>query len=455
MPLLTAPRSINARVVLAALAVVLLFLLLAGLSLDRAFRENARAGREEWLLSALFMLMGSAELDQQGRIVLPRQLPEPRFSLPGSGLYANIADVTANTEWQSASSLGFRVPFERALTPGERVFGERVNFRGHRYWVAGHGIKWSIGPTSVALTFSVAEDLTAYQAQLNHYRRTLWGWLAALGTGLLASMVLLLRWGLRPLRLVAQEVAKVQSGRVQQFSRDYPDEIRLLTSNLNHLLQRDREQMQRYRNALADLAHSLKTPLAVLQASASDPRLLAQHLPEQLDRMNHIIAYQLQRASTAGSARFAAPVVLQPVLEKTLASLRKVHAGKPLALHSDVDPQASWKIDEGDLYELLGNLLDNACKWCRQEVSVRMAIADGQLTIRVEDDGPGISDPDAILLRGVRADEQVAGHGIGLAMVRDIVEAYGGSLTVGRAAQGGAQINLVLPSWPSPAAGQT
>lgn len=84
-----------------------------------------------------------------------------------------------------------------------------------------------------------------------------------------------------------------------------------------------------------------------------------------------------------------------------------------------------------------------------------MAIADGQLTIRVEDDGPGISDPDAILLRGVRADEQVAGHGIGLAMVRDIVEAYGGSLTVGRAAQGGAQINLVLPSWPSPAAGQT
>ena len=117
-------RSINARVLFAGLVVVLLFLLLAGLSLDRAFQQNARSSREELLQSELFMLMGTVELDPNGHIILPAQLNEPRFSLPGSGLYANIADVAANSEWQSSSTLGLSIPFERALTPGERVFVE-------------------------------------------------------------------------------------------------------------------------------------------------------------------------------------------------------------------------------------------------------------------------------------------------------------------------------------------
>lgn len=438
-------RSINARVLFAGLVVVLLFLLLAGLSLDRAFQQNARSSREELLQSELFMLMGTVELDPNGHIILPAQLNEPRFSLPGSGLYANIADVAANSEWQSSSTLGLSIPFERALTPGERVFVEHVASDGRHYWVAGHGVKWSVGPTSVALTFSVAEDMRAYNAQLGHYRRTLWGWLAALGAGLLLSLVLLLRWGLRPLRQVAREVAEVQAGRQQQISRDYPAEIRLLTDNLNHLLVRERAQQQRYRDALADLAHSLKTPLALLKGVAGDPQLLSQTLPEQLERMNRIVAYQLQRASTAGAARFAVALAVNPVLDKTAASLRKVYAEKGLQLDIVAD-EVLWKIDEGDLYELLGNLLDNACKWCRQRVRVTLASDADALHLEVADDGPGVADPQAILRRGVRADEQVPGHGIGLAMIADIVHAYGGELAIRRSDLGGASFCVTLPA---------
>lgn len=438
--------SINARILFAGLAVVVLFLLIAGLALDRAFKESARTAREERLAGELFMLLAAAELDAGGNLIIsPSALNEPRLGLPGSGLYAQIADVSTNALWQSRSVLTLKIPFERALTPGEQLFGEKQAEDGRRYWVVGHGVRWTEGHNTVAMTFSVAEDMRAYNLQLGRYRQTLWLWLAALGTGLLLSLLALLRWGLRPLRQVAREVAEVQAGRQQKIGRDYPSEIRLLTDNLNHLLGRERAQMQRYRNALADLAHSLKTPLAVLRGVASDPELLRQTLPEQLERMNHIVAYQLQRASTAGAARFATPLAWRPIVDKIAISLRKVYAQKDLLLEIDVPADLQWKIDEGDAYELLGNLLDNACKWCQQRVSLQLLLDAEQLFIHVADDGPGVAQPDAILKRGVRADEQVPGHGIGLAMIGDIVHAYGGELLISRSALGGALFSVRLP----------
>ena len=222
--------SINARILSAGLAVVVLFLLIAGLALDRAFQESARTAREERLEGELFMLMAAAELDADGSLHVSAQaMNEPRLGLPGSGLYAHIADVSTHTMWQSGSVLSLNIPFERALSPGEQQFGERVAADGRRYWVVGHGVLWSEGPNTVALTFSVAEDMRAYNLQLGRYRQTLWLWLAALGAGLLLSLLALLRWGLRPLRQVAREVAEVQAGRQQKIGRNYPSEIRLLT----------------------------------------------------------------------------------------------------------------------------------------------------------------------------------------------------------------------------------
>lgn len=167
--------SINARILFAGLTVVVLFLLIAGLALDRAFKESARTAREERLEGELFMLLAAAELDASGNLVLsPAALNEPRLGLPGSGLYAQIADVSTNALWQSRSVLNLKIPFESALTPGEQLFGEKLAEDGSRYWVVGHGVRWTEGRNTVAMTFSVAEDMRAYNLQLGRYRQTLW-----------------------------------------------------------------------------------------------------------------------------------------------------------------------------------------------------------------------------------------------------------------------------------------
>jgi two-component system sensor histidine kinase PhoQ len=267
---------------------------------------------------------------------------------------------------------------------------------------------------------------------------------------LLAAQWAILRWGLSPLRRVADELTRLEQGEQERIAGDYPTEVQRLTGNLNALLARERAQRKRYRDALADLAHSLKTPLALLRAGLREQArgaAPARALDEQVDHMDRIIAYQLQRASTAGRSRLSAPQPVRPVIERMLAALAKVYADKPIAAQVDVDAAVRFRGDEGDLTELLGNLLDNAFKWARARVRVSVDTSRGRLVLAVEDDGPGIAPDEAqrMLERGVRADQSMPGQGIGLAVVRDIVEAYEGELRIERSSLGGACVKLVLP----------
>ncbi len=442
-------RSLTARVAVGAGLVAAVFIALSAFALERAFRDSARSARQERLLAQVYLLMAAAEVDAQGQLTLGSGPLDPKLEMPGSGLYAIVSDGQDRVVWRSRSALNVELPQFRLLPAGSQRFDEVAGIDGG-YFVQSFGVSWATAGGSYPFAFNVAEDLQPYHEQLAIYRHSLWGWLGAMALLLLVAQSLILRWGLSPLRHVADELTGLEQGRQEQIAGNYPTEVKRLTDNLNTVLTHERARQKRYRDALADLAHSLKTPLALVRGalSTSSPEPdLARTLEEQVERMDHIVGYHLQRAAASGRSGLAIPQPLRPAVERTLKALAKVHADKRIETEIAIDPVLRFRGDEGDLLELLGNVLDNACKWCRSQVRVNAALSQGQLALTVEDDGLGISDADAqrVLERGNRADQSVPGHGIGLAVTRDIVEAYGGRIVIARSTLGGAAVTLLLP----------
>lgn len=435
--------SLSARVSLSAAAVLAIFVAVTAIALESAFEQSARSAMRERLFAQLYLVMAVTEVDGRGLPRMPEKTGEPRLDLPGSGLYARIGTPSGATLWRSPSAVGLALPPPPAAEGSERF--TRLPFSGQRHFLASMDIEWEGESGSVPLTFSVMEDPAAFNLQMGEYRRNLWGWLGAMALLLLFALAGALAWGLRPLRTVAREVRAIESGRQESLKREYPKEIRRLTDNINALLQHERAQQSRYKHALADLAHSLKTPLAVLRGLDETAR--SAEMDEQIARMDNIVQYQLQRAATAGRSALAAPVPVNPVAERILASLAKVYRDKNVRLEKNVWEDCRFRGEEGDLMELLGNLLDNAWKWARSGIRLTGECGGGALLLIVEDDGPGIDADRAqqVLARGVRLDEFTPGHGIGLPMVRDIVRAYDGSLAIERSPLGGARIVLRLP----------
>jgi len=451
-------RSLNGRLLLAASLVLAAFVSATGFSLDRAFRQSAETALRDRLQGHIYSLLAASELSPTGEFSLPRSLADPRFPTPGSGLYAQIDQVGQRESWQSPSMLGKELQLTVKLSPGERRYRELETREHERLLGLSFAITWEDDAgTNHRLTYHVAEHLTPLESQVGSFRRTLWGWLIALAILLLAAQGGVLRWGLKPLRRAADDVAAIELGEQQVLDGDYPDELTPLTDNLNALLKHERAHLERYRNTLGDLAHSLKTPLAILsglrQSSAPAPDQEST-LQDQVGRMREIVDYQLQKAAMSGRSPLAQPIEVDGVVEKIVSSLKKVYADKSISFQHTIDSNLQFRGEEGDLMELLGNLLDNACKWCKCRVTVTASAQQvpGQrkpiLKVCVADDGPGIEPGKVseILQRGVRADTQTPGHGIGLAMVRDIVQVYGGTLTQQRSDLGGAAFIVELPT---------
>lgn len=434
--------SLRLRLNLAAALVLLVFIVLTALALERAFRESALASMEERLMAQIYLLMAATELSEEGEPLLPTRLNEARLELPASGLYARIDDAQGNPLWRSSSLLGshaqgFALP-EQAQNEA-RAFGPEAE---GEHFVATLRVEWETRQGRFPLRFSIAEDGQAYHQQMQGYRHSLWAWLGGMAALLLLVLTAALAWGLRPLRRVVGEIHAIEAGQQQDLQGQYPSEIRQLSDNINTLLQHERAQQARYRHAMGDLAHSLKTPLAVLRSLPQRPALL----DEQIERMDHIVQYQLQRAATAGRSALAAPLPVQASVTRLANTLQKVYADRAIVLEQRISAKACFRGDEGDLLELLGNLLDNACKWSKHTVRITAQMQDGRLALVVEDDGPGIAadQVEKVLQRGSRLDEATPGHGIGMAMVRDIVAAYQGELSIERSALGGAAIHIFL-----------
>ena len=446
-------RSLHSRLLLAATLVLAGFIGATGLALDKAFRVSAKASMQDRLQSYIYALLAAAEEDDGGRMIPPREIPEPRFSKPDSGLYAMIAGVDGRALWYSSSLAGRSINIVRPQTPGQREFGE-LKQAGMRLYAISFGVAWEdYRAVETLYTFAVAEDTSAFEEQIYSFRTTLWSWLGGMAVVLLLAQGLILQWGLRPLRTVESDLNRIEQGTTEHLDGTYPKELTGLTCSLNSLIEHSKLVQTRYRNSLDDLAHSLKTPLAVMQSlsEGTPPASAQQHalVREQIERMDEIIDHQLQRAAVSGRATLARSVPLQPVLDRLVGFLNKVYREKHVNVRLDLDAGAAFYGDEADLTEVLGNLLENAYKYCSGQIRVgvhceQRAAANRGLEILIEDDGRGIEPDmiDTVLQRGKRMDETVPGHGIGLSMAQEIVAVYGGELDIGSSNLGGALLRL-------------
>lgn len=443
-------HSLSRRLLIAVSVPLALFFGVMMLVLDGGFRALSERSLQELLDAQMVSLIAAADPQPSGGYAPPPQALEPRLATPHSGVYAQIR--SAAHEWRSPSTVGLESDFGPLLKLGQRNLSY-ANFGHERVAIESRAIQFEDSDeASGTFTFSVAVSLSPYEEQLWQFRRELLGWFIGAMLVLLVTLAALLRWVLGPLRRMEREIHAVEEGRTEKLSSGYPRELAGVAGNLNALLQGERKRIARYRDTLGNLAHSLKTPLAVMRSSLPDGSG-AEPLAGEIQRMTGIIEHQLRRAAASGGALLgAAPVELAQVAGELRGALLKVYARKDLSIELAIAPGAAFIGDRGDLTEILGNLLDNACKWCRSRVLLSGALETAaagraRLRVSVEDDGPGIAERDRprVLERGVRADEEVPGHGIGLAMVTESVELYGGTLAIETSSLGGARLVLRLP----------
>jgi two-component system sensor histidine kinase PhoQ len=446
--------SLHARLILAAAAVMLCFFGLTGWTLYSIYVQDAETALRDRLQSDVNGLIAAVEIGDDGILRLSYLLPDARFFSATSSVYARIVNNNRGQMWQSASLTNVDIPLAQNLSRNERRFERLIASDGQPVYAFSLGVAWHSNATKEdVFTVSVATSLHDFNQKIARFRRSLWIWLGGVAALLILAQSVILRWSLTPLSRVAHELVAIDRGERNTLGGDYPRELRALTQNLNALIQSRHELIERYRNSLGDLAHSLKTPLAVLRGVGESDQPLGEirhTLGEQVDQMSRIVDYQLQKAAASGRAVLTAPVAVAAVAEKIIRTLNKVYAEKKIQCALQAAPEITFHGDESDLMELLGNLLDNAYKWANQRVALTVDYADKRsnavLRLHVADDGPGIPAAmiDKVLERGVRADPGTSGHGIGLAVARDIVRLYNGELKIATSEWNGADVIVTL-----------
>ncbi|MBD8090978.1 sensor histidine kinase [Pseudomonas fluorescens] len=434
-------RSIQRRLSLGLISVMVvvgvvlaqtsLWLFEAGL---QRYLEAGLRNDSENLLVALVRGPEGVQLDEQ-RL-------SPAYQRPFSGHYFRID--FADVHWRSRSLWDQELPrlTEPGLKGNLQLGPERQQLLVLRSDYKRFGQSISI---------SVAQDYTPVRESFRLMRQI------GLIIGLAALLLVLIlqrvtvRRALRPLETARNQIAQLQQGRRSQLDTQVPLELEPLVAQINHLLAHTEDSLKRSRNALGNLGHALKTPLAVLLSAASSEALkdhpeLGKLLREQLDQVQQRLNRELNRARLAGETLPGALFDCEKELPGLLATLRMIH-GEHLDLSYHVDPGLQLPWDREDLLELLGNLLDNACKWADADVRLTVSETPRSFLLAVEDDGPGIpqAQREQVLSRGARLDEQIDGHGLGLGIVRDIVEVWGGTLQLQDSELGGLKVLIELP----------
>lgn len=445
-------HSLSARLLVVVSVLLIVFFGLTIVILEVGFERSAEEAVEDRLEARVIMLLSAAET-RDGVLTEPDILPEARFATPGSGVLGQIV-AGDDLVWRSQSSVGIVVPDQALTAVGERRFTRVRASDGEDVFALSMAVSFDELPDADApFTFTVSERTAPYEAQVGRFRRQLLTYFAALALLLVAAQAFTLRWVLSPLRKVADEIRGIEQGEQHSLSKGYPTELAGLTRNTNRLLDAERKRRARYRNTLGNLAHSLKTPLAVLRNALSarpgtrDDALMQQ----QIDRMNDIVGYQLQRAGASGGLTLGQDKIdLVTLATEITGALQKVYVDKGVRCERQLPAELRVLGDRGDAMEMMGNVLDNAFKWCEGRVRVALSPVasaaggpDG-FEFAVDDDGPGIAPEhrETVLSRGARMDETVSGQGIGLAVVRELVEVSGGDLSMDTSDLGGLRVTI-------------
>jgi two-component system sensor histidine kinase PhoQ len=452
----SAPRqwlqSLRAHVLLGVSAVLVVLFGVTIFALDLAFQRSTDDAIEALLEAQLLGLIALADEEPGLGLTLPDETADPRFNVADSGLYAALWNSRGERVWQSLSLVGREIDVGALPGPGERRYGD-ITVPG---LPPGRGllmgISWEFADGGVE-TFALGTgvSLAPYEARQRSFRRNLIGWFTGMTAVMLIVIALLMRLVLRPVRNLERQVRDVEVGRRAALTGRYPIELRGLARNLNALIDTERRRQIRYRNTLDDLAHSLKTPLAVMRSvlgdSARAPSAHDTDLLQAVNRMEERVGHQLRRARASGTTGLGLePIRVEPILSDLMTGLDKVYRDKQIEGTIEAAGDVVFLGDSGDFTELAGNLVENAYKYGRQRVRVEAANEDGVLRLIIEDDGAGIPPElvERIMQRGARADESVPGEGIGLAVAREIVELYQGRIDVGVSRWGGARIDVAL-----------
>ena len=448
------PKSVAVRLVLGAGLWIAAALVAGGLALSSLFRDSVERSFDARLVVLLESLVAASEVSADGGLILTRAIGEPRFEQVYSGWYWQI-------DGAGALPLRSRSLWDQLLLPpptgettatadSEALQREAQGPDGQRLRLATRDIL--LPGRSTPVRFSVGAERNELDQEINKFDATLFWALSGLGIGLLAAVFIQVRFGLQPLRRVGTALAAVRTGQATRLEGEFPTEIRPLADELNMLLAHNAAVVERARTHVSNLAHGLKTPLSVLTNEAdAAPGPLADAVRRQTTVMRRHVDHYLSRARAAASGQvLGARTEVMPVIEDLRRALARIHADRGLALVVAGDAGAAFRGERQDLEEMLGNLIDNACKWARGRVRVSAVVQGVRLCVTIEDDGKGLAEAEreTVFQRGLRLDEAVPGSGLGLAIVRDIADLYGGGVTLGRSALGGLEAVLDLPAAP-------
>lgn len=444
--------SLRARLLAVSVVWIVAALGVTGFVLADLFREHVRERFEAELRIHLDQLTAALEIAPGGAVGLRSELSDPRLRKPYSGLYWQVdamdgapAAVRSRSLWDAVLRVPGDTPLDGALHVHHIVGPE-----GEPLVMMERVVRPEEGG-GASFRLIVAADARGMTNPVREFVGLMGAALAVLAIGLLVAVTLQVSVGLAPLQRLRGDLAAVRDGTSRRLAGRFPDEIRPLVDELNAVLAHDAELVERARTQAGNLAHAIKTPLAVLaNAAAREEGGLAAVVTDQVASAQRQVDRHLARARAAATVRVPGQRTdVRSVVDGLMRVMRRVHAERHLILAFEAPGgEPVFRGEEQDLQEMLGNLLDNACKWARTRVVVTASAAPGRVVVVIDDDGPGVpaADREAILARGVRADEQRPGAGLGLDIVRELAQLYEGSLELAPSPLGGLRVTLALPS---------
>ncbi len=448
----SAGHSLRLRLLLGTLIWIVASIALTGWGLGELFQQHVARQFHAELQTHLDQLTAQLDLDEQGRVVLKQALSDPRFQRPYSGYYWQV-DQAATRGLLRSRSL-----WDEALSvPDDQLNNAEV----HQHLIDGPQqqrlaiVERTVHLDEQPLRLIVAANAALMNVPVARFRSALWLALAVLGGGLVLAAAVQVYVGLAPLRRLQTALGRIRQSEATQLEGQFPSEVMPLVDEFNSVLAQNADIVTRARTQAGNLAHALKTPLTILSnaASAAKPSdaELANLVSHQVSLARQQVDYHLARAQAAATARLpGARTEVKPVIEGLLRTMRRLHVERGLDLQVRELPDGlAFRGEEQDLQEMLGNLLDNACKWAQSKIEVRAQAHQGNLLISVADDGMGVpaEQRELIMRRGVRvrADEQTPGNGLGMAIVADLAQLYDGELSLQESSMGGLQATLKLP----------